>query len=147
VSLRVRSLLATGFLLVVAGAGAVVIVDNLRFLIANQELIIFKDQIFHDHEHARQLIQSAQARLYQHQAGYTRDIDRLIDDIATFETIMSSIVPHYRQHVHEEDCLGCHANGSQVVDGLEETVRTILLNLDRYRESVSIIITTNDPAR
>ncbi len=34
--------------------------------------------------------------------------------------------------------------GRKVVDGLEETVRTILLNLDRYRESVSIIITTND---
>ena len=31
-----------------------------------------------------------------------------------------------------------------MVDGLEETVRSILVNLDRYRESVSIIITTND---
>ena len=143
-SLRVRALLATVFLLVVAGAGAVVIVGNLRFLIANQQLIIFKDQIFHDHERARELIQSAQARLYQHQAGYTRDIDRLIDDIATFETIMGSIVPHYRQHVREEDCRGCHDDGLRVIDGLEETVRSILLNLDRYRESVSIIITTND---
>ena len=74
-SLRVRALLATLFLLVVAGAGAMVIVGNLRFLIDNQQLIIFKDQIFHDHERARELIQSAQARLYQHQAGYTRDID------------------------------------------------------------------------
>ena len=31
-----------------------------------------------------------------------------------------------------------------MIDGLEETVRSILINLDRYRESVSIIITTND---
>jgi signal transduction histidine kinase len=144
VSLRVRALLATVFLLVVAGAGAMVIVGNLRFLIENQQLIIFKDQIFHDHERARELIQSAQARLYQHQAGYTRDIDRLIDDIATFETIIGSIVPHYRQHVREEDCRGCHDDGLRAIDGLEETVRSILLNLDRYRESVSIIITTND---
>ena len=143
-SLRVRSLLATVFLLVVAGAGAVVIVGNLRSLIANQQMIIFKDQIFHDHERARELIQSAQARLYQHQAGYTRDIDQLIDDIAEFETIMGSIVPHYRQHVREQDCRGCHDDELKAVDGLEETVRTILLNLDRYRESVSIIITTND---
>jgi signal transduction histidine kinase len=144
VSLRVRSLLATIFLLVVAGVGATVIVGNLRFLVANQQLIIFKDQIFHDHERARELIQSAQSRLYQHQAGYTRDIDRLIDDIGTFETIIGSIVPHYRQHVREEDCRGCHGDGQQVVDELEETVRGILLNLDHYRESVSIIITTND---
>jgi len=144
VSLRVRALLATIFLVVVAGAGAAVIVGNMRFLIANQQLIVFKDQIFHDHERARQLIQSAQARLYQHQAGYTRDIDGLIDDIATFETIMGSIVPHYRQHIRESDCRGCHEDGLRTVDGLEETVRGILLNLDRYRESVSIIITTND---
>ncbi len=143
-SLRVRALLATVFLLCVAGAGAVFIVGNLRFLVANQKLIIFKDQIFHDHERARELIQSAQARLYQHQAGYTRDIDRLIEDIATFETIMSSIVPHYREHVREEDCRNCHDDGLRKVEGLEETVRSILLNLDRYRESVSIIITTND---
>jgi signal transduction histidine kinase len=144
VSLRARALLATLFLLAVAGAGATVIVGNLRSLIENQQLIVFKDQIFHDHERARELIQSAQARLYQHQAGYTRDIDRMIDDIATFETIIGSIVPHYRQHVREEDCRGCHDDGLRTIDGLEETVRSILLNLDRYRESVSIIITTND---
>ncbi len=143
-SLRVRSLVATIFLLVVAGVGAAVIVGNLRFLVANQQLIIFKDQIFHDHERARELIQSAQARLYQHQAGYTRDIDGLIDDISQFEKIIGSIVPHYRQHVREENCRGCHDDALQTVDGLEETVRGILLNLDRYRESVSIIITTND---
>jgi len=144
VSLRVRALLATVFLLLVSVAGAAVIVGNLRSLIQNQQLIIFKDQIYHDHERARELIQSAQARLYQHQAGYTRDIDGLIDDIATFETIIGSIVPHYRQHVREEDCRGCHDDGLRAIDGLEETVRSILLNLDRYRESVSIIITTND---
>ena len=57
---------------------------------------------------------------------------------------MGSIVPHYRQHVREEDCRGCHDDGPRSIDGLEETVRGILLNLDRYRESVSIIITTND---
>ena len=143
-SLRVRALLASVFLFLVAGSGAAVIVGNLRSLIENQQLIVFKDEIFHDHERARELIQSAQARLYQHQAGYTRDIDRLIDDIGTFETIIGSIVPHYRQHVREENCLGCHAEGARVIDSLEETVRSILLNLDRYRESVSIIITTND---
>ena len=143
-SLRARALLATVFLLLVASAGVMVVVGDLQSLIANQQLIIFKDQIFHDHERARELIQSAQARLYQHQAGYTRDIDLLVDNIATFEAIMNSIVPHYRQHVREADCRGCHEDAQRTVDGLEETVRGILLNLDRYRESVSIIITTND---
>lgn len=143
-SLRVRTLLATAFLLIVAVAGAAVIIGNLRSLIANQQMIIFKDRIFHDHERARELIQSAQARLYQHQAGYTRDIDRMIDDIAMFETIMGSIVPHYRQNVRGQDCRGCHDDEMKSIDGLEETVRSILLNLAHYRESVSIIITTND---
>ena len=110
-SLRVKALLAAVFLLAVSAAGAAVIVDNLRFLIENQQLIVFKDEIFHDHERARELIQSAQARLYQHQAGYTRDIDRLIDDIGMFETIMGSFVPHYRQHVREENCGNCHSDG------------------------------------
>ncbi len=143
-SLRTRALLATAFLLLVSGAGALVILDNLRGLIATQEMIVFKDQVYHDHERARELIQSAQARLYQHQAGYTRDINRIIEDIATFETIMGSIVPHYRQHFRSKDCFSCHADAQATIDTLEETVRNVLLNLDRYRESVSIIITTND---
>ncbi len=144
VSLRTRSILATVFLVAVSIVGSAIIVGDLRFLVANQQLIIFKDQIYHDHEKARELIQAAQSRLYQHQAGYTRDIDQLIGDIATFEKIMSSIVPHYRQHHREQECRGCHDDGQAKVDELEETVRTILVNLDRYRESVSIIITTND---
>jgi signal transduction histidine kinase len=144
VSLRTRALLATAFLLVVAGIGALLIIGNLRSLVENQQLIIFKDQIYHDHERARELLQAAQSRLYQHQAGYTRDIDRLVENITTFENIIGSIVPHYRQHLREDRCQGCHTDGQQKVDGLEESLRRLLVNLDRYRESVSIIITTND---
>jgi signal transduction histidine kinase len=144
VSLRTRALAATLFLLLVSGAGALVILANLRAVIENQQTIIFKDQVFHDHERARELFQSAQARLYQHQAGYTRDIDRLVEDIAQFERIMGSIVPQYRQHYRASDCIACHADGQRVIEELEESVRAILLNLDRYRESVSIIITTNN---
>jgi len=144
VSLRVRSLLAAVFLLVVAGTGVALIVGNLRFIVANDQLIIFKDQVYHDQEHARALIQSAQARLFQHQTGYTHDIDRLIDEIAAFESIMVTIVPQYRQRVREVACRDCHDNGSRVIDKLEETVHGVLLNLDRYRESVSIVVTTND---
>ena len=143
-SLRTRALLATVVLALITVVGAVLIVGNLRFLVANQQLIVFKDQTYHDHERARDYLQSAQARLYQHQAGYTRDIDRLIDDIASFEAIINSIVPHYRQHVQEEDCRACHEDGHRAIDGLEERMRGILRNLERYRESVSIVITTND---
>jgi two-component system, NtrC family, sensor kinase len=144
VRLRTRALLATVVLVLLTFAGAAVIVGNLRYLVANQELIVFKDQTFHEQERARDLLQSAQSRLYQHQAGYTRDIDHLIDDIATFETIITSIVPHYREHVREDDCSACHEDGQRKIEGLEETMRGILANLARYRESVSVIITTND---
>ena len=143
-SIRLRVLLATAFLLVVSVAGTAIIIRNLRNLVLNQQLIVFKDQIFHDHERARELIQSARARLYQHQAGYTRDIDRIVEDISAFEKIVASIVPHYRQHYREAECGACHANGQAQIDDLEDTLRGILVGLDRYRQSVSIVITTND---
>ena len=107
-SLRLRALAATVFLLAVASAGALVILGNLRDIVENQQLIVFKDEVYHDQERARQLIQSAQSRLYQHQSGYTREIDRIVEDIASFETIMAGIGPHYRQHYRERDCRGCH---------------------------------------
>jgi hypothetical protein len=59
VSLRTRALLATVVLVVITVAGSALIVGNLRFLIANQRLIVFKDQTFHDHERAREYLQSA----------------------------------------------------------------------------------------
>ena len=143
-SLRLRALAATVFLLAVASAGALVILGNLRDIVENQQLIVFKDEVYHDQERARQLIQSAQSRLYQHQSGYTREIDRIVEDIASFETIMAGIGPHYRQHYRERDCRGCHDDALKSIERLDETVRKLLFSLDRYRESVSIIITTND---
>jgi signal transduction histidine kinase len=142
--LRTRVLVAALLLLGVSAAGVVIIVGNLHAIINNQRLIVFKDETFHEQERARALMMSSQVLLYQHQAGYTRDIDRLIDDIAVFEEILLSVVPHYRQHLREEDCSGCHQDAQQQIDHLDERVRAILVDLERYRESVSIIITTND---
>ncbi|HEY5999733.1 MAG TPA: ATP-binding protein [bacterium] len=143
-SLRTRILVAALLLLGVSAAGVVIIVGNLHAIINNQRLIVFKDETFHEQERARALIMSSQVLLYQHQAGYTRDIDRLIDDIAVFEEILLSIVPHYRQHLREEDCTSCHRDAQVQIDHLDERVHAILVDLERFRESVSIIITTND---
>jgi signal transduction histidine kinase len=142
--MRSRILVAAAFLLAVAVVGSTVIIRNLRGLVRNQQLIVFKDRIFHDHERARELIQAAQAKLYQHQAGYTHDIDQLVNDIAEFETIITSITPHYREHYRALDCNTCHSNGLRKIEHLEEVIRDILFNLERYRESVSVVITTND---
>ncbi|HWR98673.1 MAG TPA: hypothetical protein VN317_09665, partial [Candidatus Methanoperedens sp.] len=143
-TLRSRALFAATLLLGISLTSAWVIVSSLRDIIDNQRIIVFKDEMFHDHERARGLIQSSLMRLYQHQAGYTRDIDRLVDDIANFEALALSIVPHYRQRLRVEDCTDCHQDAQTQIDLLDEEVRAMLIDLDRYRESVSIIITTND---
>ena len=143
-TLRTRALLAALLLCGVAAAGVAIIVANLQGITANQRTITFKDAMYHEHERARALIQSSQVLLYQHQAGYTRDIDRLVDDIAAFERIMLSIVPHYRQRLSAGDCTVCHADPLLQIDQLDERVREIIVDLAGYRESVSIIITSND---
>lgn len=143
-TLRTRALLAALLLCGVSAAGAGVIIANLQGITSNQRIIAFKDQMYHEHERARALIQSSQVLLYQHQAGYTRDIDRLVDEIAAFERIVLSMVPNYRQRLSTEDCGACHADPQGQLDQLDERVREIIVDLAGYRESVSIIITAND---
>jgi signal transduction histidine kinase len=144
VSIRARVVAVALFLLAVSLAGTAVIIGNIRALVRNQETIVFKDRVYHEHERARRLIQTAQSRLYQHQAGYTRDIDTLVSDISEFEAIAKSITPLYRERYTERDCTVCHRDGLRKIDQLEDTFRAILASLDRYKESVSIILTTND---
>lgn len=144
-SLRTRIVLTALFLGGVSLAGSLVIARNLRGILENTQLIVFKDQMYHEHERASALVLTSQSLLYQHQAGYTRDIDRLVDSIAAFEEIVHAIVPRYRQQLRAENCAACHADAQAQIDHLDERVRQILVDLEHYRESVSIIITTNAP--
>ncbi len=143
-SLRARLLLAVIVLAVVSLIGSTFIVGDLSEFRRNQEMFTFKDTVFHEHHTALERIQTAQSLLYQHKAGYSRDIDMLVNNINELSSTLKSIPRHYRANVNPDYCNTCHVDVYAKIGDLEEKVNLILSRLDRYEEHISILITTSD---
>jgi signal transduction histidine kinase len=142
-SFRFLVVLFVVLLAIVSLAGAAIIVSNLNILGKNQDMWSFKDEVYHDHLKALTMILAAQSGLYQHQAGYSRDIDRTVNDIMRFEATLARIPAHYREHL-EPACNRCHDDPAGHVDRLSDTIGNIQLKLDDYRRHISVLMTTND---
>ena len=142
-SLRFRLVLFVILLSIVSFAGTVIIVRNLNILDENQGMASFKDEVYHSHLKALTSIQAAQSLLYQHQAGYSRDIDRIVNKTMHFEDILTHIPTHYQQHLSPA-CNRCHDDPGGRIRELSDTISNIQLKLDEYRRHISVLMTTND---
>jgi len=143
-SLRLRLRLGLILLALVCFGGSLLIIRNLNALRRNQEVFVFKDALFHSHHRALQQIQGAQARLYQHKAGYSRNIDDLVGDIIASESLLVSIPRTYRDFLRPAYCTACHSDAETRVLELEEKIDKILHTMTGYKEHISILITTSD---
>lgn len=142
--LRFRLVVGAVLLGIVSFAGGSVIVKNLNTLSRNQEMFSFKDAIFHEHHRALELIQTAQSKLYQHKAGYSRDIDDIVNNIVAFEKILHRIPMVYRENLRPRYCNTCHGDSKDLVDSLHETMQDVGLRLTQYKSHISVLITTSD---
>ena len=143
-SLRLRLRIGGILLSAVCLAGFLLIANNLNALKRNQEVFTFKDTLFHTHHHTLEQIQGAQSTLYQHKAGYTRDIDSLVGKIIASESLLTRIPRTYRRFASPDYCSTCHLNTNERVFALENKLGIILDNLDKYKQNISILITSTD---
>lgn len=143
-SLRLRLRLGGLLLAFVCLVGFVLIISNLNALSRNQDVMVFKDTLFHSHHKALEQIQGAQSRLYQHQAGYSRDIDNLVGEIIASELILVNIPRAYQNFLRPSYCAPCHEDAEDRVLDLEAKIAQIMVSMVEYKENISILITTSD---
>lgn len=144
-SLRIRLIVSALLLVSVCLSGAFIIVNNLGTLLRNQEMFTFKNRVFHNHHRALTLIQSAQSNLYRHQAGYSRNIDGLVNDITGLTKLLQSIPEVYRANARPGYCGSCHGDVASKVADLSGRIDGLALQLEPYMEHISVLITSNDP--
>lgn len=144
-SLRTRLIVSALLLLSVSLSGAYIIMHDLNTLLRNQEMFTFKNKVFHSHHIALAQIQSAQSNLYRHKAGYSRNIDILVNDISGLRTFLRNIADVYLANVRPHYCSSCHSDVSANVSELSDRMDGLALQLEEYMEHVSVFITTNDP--
>ena len=142
--LRTRLVIGAIALALFCLIGGTFIVRNLNSLRQNQDIYTFKDSIFHEHHRALELIQASQARLYQHKAGYSRNIDDIVNSIMEFERILDSIPSEYRRNLHPRICNTCHEDSPSLVEDLDDTLNVVRLQLAQYKSHISVLITTSD---
>jgi len=89
-------------------------------------------------------MKGAQAELYRHQSGYTRNIDNLVNYIESFDDSINSLSKQYAGHMHDVACMQCHSRMEARLQSLKEIFSEVEKLSKGYKGHVSILITTGD---
>ncbi|GAB4422041.1 MAG: hypothetical protein OHK0032_17650 [Thermodesulfovibrionales bacterium] len=133
-----------GLVLLIFTIGAMVVIKNLDTIVMNQRLINEQDIIIGKYNEMLFQIKGAQAELYRHQAGYTRNIDDLVSYIESFDENMDFLSRQYSGHLNDVACMQCHAKIEERLTSLQGIFSEMKTLIKDYKEDVSILITTDD---
>ncbi len=89
-------------------------------------------------------IKGAQAELYRHQAGYSRNINNLVNYIESFDESLEFLSRKYTGHLHDVACMQCHGKIEERLTSLTGIFSEVKQLIKSYKEDVSIILTSND---
>lgn len=133
-----------GLALLVFIAGAFIVIKNLDTIVINQRLINEQDVIIGKYNEMLFQLKSAQAELYRHQSGYTKDIDDLVNYIEAFDRNMEFLSGQYAAHINDMTCMKCHPKISERLTSISGIFSEFDKYLAAYKQDVSIFITTED---
>ena len=142
--MKKKLVIGLGLVLFIFFIGAVIVIKNLSTIVLNQNLINEQDIIIGKYNEMLFQIKGAQAELYRHQAGYTKNIDNLVNFIESFDENMIFLSKQYQTHLNDVVCMQCHSKVEERLTSLAAIFSDIEKIMKNYKEEVSIIITTND---
>ncbi len=119
------------------------ILHNLNVITSNHELKERQEEIISRYNNILFNLKSAQAELYRHQAGYTRDINILVDSVLQIEDMLALTRNDYTGYIGNTSCNVCHlAQGK--VNTLNSMLEETDIILKKYKQKISRIITLSD---
>ena len=139
-----KLILGLGLALLIFSIGALIVIKNLDTIVMNQSLINEQDLIIGKYNEMLFQMKGAQAELYRHQAGYTRNIDDLVNYIEAFDENMNFLSKQYDMHLRDVACMQCHSRVEERLISLKGIFSEIKDLIRDYKEDVSILITTDD---
>jgi HAMP domain-containing protein len=130
------------------GLIALIVVLSAVFILANLNVITREQNLGKQHERVISrytdmlyLARSAQAEMYRHQAGYSRDIDRLVEHMLQFEDLLSLVKKDFLLSTSAGQCIGCHSAANK---SSEAMLTGIADNLRAYEAGINLIVTSRD---
>ncbi|GER92819.1 hypothetical protein A45J_0547 [hot springs metagenome] len=124
-----------GLVLLIFTIGAMVVIKNLDTIVMNQRLINEQDIIIGKYNEMLFQIKGAQAELYRHQAGYSRNIDDLVSYIEAFDENMDFLSRQYSGHLNDVACMQCHAKIEERLTSLQGIFSEMKTLIKDYKTS------------
>jgi signal transduction histidine kinase len=121
----------------------VFILKNLDVITSSQEPKEHQERILTRYDSILYNMKGAQAELYRQQAGYSRDIDTLVEYVLQLEDMLSRTKRDYLGYLGNAVCNNCHS-ARQEIDTLERILAQTGHRLDGYKEKISRIVTLKD---
>jgi len=132
-----------GLVTLIFTISGIFILANIRRLASTEDLRDKHEKILDQYEDILFNVKNAQAELYRHEAGFSRDIDKMIESALGIEDVISDIKGEYGIYAHIALCNSCHP--AQVkIDALQARLDQISRYLKRYEEKMSLIVTVTD---
>lgn len=116
---------------------------NLNVIISNHEIKEHQEEIIGRYNNILFNLKDAQAELYRHQAGYSRNINILVDSVLQIEDMLVLTRNDYSGYIGNTSCNSCHsAQGN--VDTLNTMLEETDIILKIYKQKISRIVTLSD---
>ncbi|MBI5634556.1 MAG: HAMP domain-containing protein [Nitrospirae bacterium] len=142
-----KLIIGLSLVLLLFTVGAVVVVKNLNAIMANQKITNEQDIIIGKYNEMLFQMKGAQAELYRHQAGYTRNIDDLVNYIEAFDDNINYLSESFIGHLHDVACTQCHAKITDRLNSIAGFFEEINTLTRGYKGNVSILITSSDESQ
>jgi two-component system NtrC family sensor kinase len=140
--MKKKLIAAVGIITLIFIMSGIFIFANLRLLASQERLRDGQDRVLDSYSDIMVWLRSAQAELYRHEAGYSRDIDALAENILRIEDALSGIKAGYRS-LDTASCNDCHAAAPKIAS-LQLRLDHASEHLRKYEEKVSLIATARD---
>lgn len=140
--MKKKLIAGVGMITLIFAISGVFIYENLHLIISDEQLRDSQDKVLDRYSDILVYLRSAQAELYRHEAGYSRDIDGLAENVLRTEDALASIKKGY-ESLEIASCNRCHEVGPKITS-LLMSLDQASENLRKYEEKISLIATTAD---
>ena len=121
----------------------VFILKNLRTILSNHELVENHERILSKYDSMLFVTKEAQTKLYRHQAGYSRDIDGLVEDVLRLEDMLSDTEKEFKAYQGRAACNDCHSL-QEKLESNGAMIKLVNKQLGKYQGKISLIITSKE---
>jgi len=132
-----------GLIIIIFILSGFFVLERIGKLTLIEEMRDRHERLYNHYQEIMLNMEIAQTELYRHQAGYTRNIDTMVDNVLEIEDTVTRLKAEYEPYLGEDICNRCH-NAQVKFDTLQTRLDEAAVQLRKYEDKVSFIITVRD---